>query len=256
MTARVVKVGGNRAEDRAWMREVAQAIAASATPTVLVHGGGKEVSDLQRALGIEPEWADGLRVTTPRVLEVVRMVLSGAVNKRWVAALLDAGVDALGVSGEDAGLLTGEVFRGGAIGRTGEVTRVRTTLLRGWLAAGLTPVISPLTRGADGGGLNVNADDAAAGIAAALGAAELLFVSDVPGVKAGGAWAYALDSVAADALLQSGEAAGGMRPKLRAALGARTGGVGRVRIGDVGMLTDERAGTRIGNLEEAAHAGD
>jgi acetylglutamate kinase len=255
VTARVVKVGGNRAEDLGWIREVAQALAASATPTILVHGGGKEVTDLQRALGIEPEWSDGLRVTTPRVLEVVRMVLSGAVNKRWTAALLDAGVDALGISGEDAGLLTGELSRGGALGRTGEVTRVRTSLLRGWLAAGLTPVISPLTRGPDGGGLNVNADDAASGIAAALGAAELLFVSDVPGVRAGGAWVYALDGVAVDALLESGEAAGGMRPKLRAALRARSEGVGRVRIGDVGMLTDDRAGTRIGNLQEAPHAG-
>jgi acetylglutamate kinase len=255
VTARIVKVGGNRAEDTGWIREVAQALAASAAPTVLVHGGGKEVSDLQRALGIEPEWSDGLRVTTPRVLEVVRMVLSGAVNKRWVAALLDARVDALGVSGEDAGLLTGEISRGGAIGRTGEVTRVRTALLRGWLAAGLTPVISPLTRGADGGGLNVNADDAAGGIAAALGAAELLFVSDVQGVRAGGAWTDALDDAAADALLESGEAAGGMRPKLRAALRARAAGVGRVRIGDVAMLTDDGAGTRIGNLEETAHAG-
>lgn len=255
MTLRVIKVGGNRAEDLDWIREVARGIAASAAPTVLVHGGGKEVSDLQRALGIEPEWSDGLRVTTPRVLEVVRLVLSGGVNKRWVAALLDAGVDALGVSGEDAALLTGEISRGGTIGRTGEVTRVRTPLIRGWVAAGLTPVISPLTRGPDGGGLNVNADDAAASIAAALGAAELLFVSDVPGVKAGGAWTYALDQVAVDALMESGEAAGGMRPKLRAALRARGEGVGRVRIGDVGMLTDDRAGTRIGNLQEAGHAG-
>lgn len=256
MTARVVKVGGTRAEDAGWIREVAQALAAWVAPTILVHGGGKEVSDLQRALGIEPEWSDGLRVTTPRVLQVVRMVLSGSVNKRWTAALLDAGVDALGVSGEDAGLLTGAVSRGGTLGRTGEVTAVRTALLRDWLAAGLTPVISPLTRGADGGGLNVNADDAAAGIAAAVGAAELLFVSDVPGVKAGGGWAHGLDGGAVDALLERGEAAGGMRPKLRAALRARAEGVRRVRIGDVGMLTDERAGTRIGNLEEAAHAGD
>lgn len=255
MTARIVKVGGNRAEDLGWIREVAHALAASATPTILVHGGGKEVSDLQRALGIEPEWSDGLRVTTPRVLEVVRMVLSGAVNKRWVAALLDAGVDALGVSGEDAGLLTGEISRGGTIGRTGEVTRVRTPLLRGWLAAGLTPVLSPLTRGPDGGGLNVNADDAASGIAAALGAAELLFVSDVPGVRAGGAWVDGLHAAAVEGLLDSGEASGGMRPKLRAALRAGNEGVGRVRIGDVGMLTDDRAGTRIGNLQEAAHAG-
>jgi acetylglutamate kinase len=253
---RVVKVGGNRADDAGWIREVSAGIAASRVPTVLVHGGGRDVTELQRALGIEPEWREGLRVTTPRVMEVVRMVLSGGVNKRWVAALLDAGVDALGVSGEDAGLLRGDVLHGGALGRAGEVKEVRTALLAGWLAQGLIPVLSPVTRDADGEGLNVNADDAAASVAAAMGAAELLFVSDVPGVKAGGAWVDALDAGAAEALLASGEAAGGMRPKLRAAMRARAAGVARVRIGDVGMLTDDRAGTRIDTQRETAHAGD
>jgi acetylglutamate kinase len=252
---RVVKVGGNRADDAGWIREVSAGIAASRVPTVLVHGGGKDVTELQRALGIEPEWREGLRVTTPRVLEVVRMVLSGSVNKRWVAALLDAGADAVGISGEDGGLLRGRPLLGGALGQAGEVTEVRTALLDAWLAQGLSPVISPVTRGPDGGGLNVNADDAAASVAAAMGAAELLFVSDVPGVKAGGAWTEMLDGDAAEALLASGEAAGGMRPKLRAALRARAAGVGRVRIGDVAMLTDDGAGTRIETIQEAAHAG-
>lgn len=256
MTARVVKVGGNRADDAAWMSEVARAFAAAPARTVLVHGGGREVSELQRALGIEPEWRDGLRVTTPGVLSVVRMVLSGAVNKRWVGALLDAGVDAVGVSGEDAGLLRGRLLHRGALGRTGEVTAVRTELLRAWLAQGLTPVVSPLTRGADGEGLNVNADDAATGVAAAMGAAELLFVSDVPGVRAGGEWIGKLDADGAALLLDTGEAAGGMRPKLRAAMRARAAGVARVRIGDARMLTDDGAGTRIETTREAAHAGD
>ena len=251
---RVIKVGGNRADDAGWIREVSAGIAASRVPTVLVHGGGKDVTELQRALGLEPEWREGLRVTTPRVMEVVRMVLTGSVNKRWVAALLDAGADAVGISGEDGGLLRGVPLLDGALGRAGEVTEVRTALLDAWLAQGLSPVISPVTRAADGGGLNVNADDAAASIAAAMGAAELLFVSDVPGVKAGGAWVDALDGHATGALLQSGEAAGGMRPKLRAAMRARAAGVGQVRIGDVGMLTDDGAGTRIETIQEAAHA--
>lgn len=253
---RIVKIGGNRADDGGWIREVAAGIAASAVPTVLVHGGGKDVTELQRALGIEPEWRDGLRVTTPRVLEVVRMVLSGGVNKRWVAALIDAGADAVGISGEDGGLLRGRVSHGGALGRTGELVSVRTELLQTWLAQGITPVVSPVTRGPDGDGLNTNADDAAAGVAAWMNAAELLFVSDVPGVKAGGAWVDALDGGAAEALLESGEAAGGMRPKLRAAMRARAAGVGRVRIGAVEMLTDDRAGTRIEITRETAHAGD
>ena len=203
---RIVKVGGNRADDAGWIREVSAGIAASAVPTVLVHGGGKDVTELQRALGIEPEWHDGLRVTTPRVLEVVRMVLSGGVNKRWVAALLDAGADAVGISGEDGALLRGTVSHGGALGRTG--------------------------------------------------AAELCFVSDVPGVKAGGAWVDELDAQAAAGLLESGEAAGAMRPELRAAMRARAAGVGRVRIGAVEMLNDDRAGTRIEITREAVHAGD
>ena len=253
---RIVKIGGNRADDGDWIREVAAGIASSAVPTVLVHGGGKDVTELQRALGIEPEWRDGLRVTTPRVLEVVRMVLSGGVNKRWVAALIGAGADALGISGEDGGLLRGELLHGGALGRAGEVTAVRTSILESWLAQGITPVVSPVTRGPDGEGLNVNADDAAAGIATAMGAAELLFVSDVPGVKAGGQWTDALDAEAAAALLESGEAAGGMRPKLRAAMRARAAGVGRVRIGALEMLTDDGAGTRIEITRETAHAGD
>jgi acetylglutamate kinase len=253
---RVIKIGGNRADDAGWIAEVAQAVAASQVPTVLVHGGGKDVTELQRALGIEPEWRDGLRVTTPRVLEVVRMVLSGGVNKRWVAALIGAGADAAGISGEDGGLLRGELLQGGALGRAGEVTAVRTELLDAWLERGITPVVSPVTRGPDGDGLNVNADDAAAGVASWMRAAELLFVSDVPGVKAGGAWVDELDGAAADALLESGEAAGGMRPKLRAAMRARAAGVGRVRIGAVEMITDDGAGTRIETTRETAHAGD
>jgi acetylglutamate kinase len=252
---RVIKIGGNLADDTVWMRQVAAAVAASGVPTVLVHGGGKEVTELQRAMGIEPEWHDGLRVTTPPVLRVVRMVLSGAVNKRWVAALLDAGADAAGISGEDGGLLEGTISHGGALGRTGELARVRTELLDGWLQREITPVVSPVTRGPDGEGLNVNADDAASGVASWMRAAELLFVSDVPGVRAGGEWMQALDADAAEALLESGEAAGGMRPKLRAALRARAAGVGRVRIGAVEMITDDGAGTRIETTREAAHAG-
>lgn len=253
---RVVKVGGNLADDAAWMRAVAAAIAGSGTPTVLVHGGGKEVSQLQRALGEEPEFRDGLRVTTPRALEAVRMVLSGAVNKRWVSALVTAGADAVGISGEDGGLLEARVSHGGALGRTGELHTVRAPLLMTLLDAGLTPVISPVSRGPDGEGLNVNADDAAAAIAATLGASELLFVSDVACVRGEHGPVAALDADAAEALLGSGVASGGMRPKLRAAFAAAWGGVHRVRIGDLEMLADGDVGTRIEMETEAAHAGD
>ena len=243
MTA-VVKVGGHEVDDPAWLERLARAIAARGGATVVVHGGGKEVTALQRALGAEPEWRDGLRVTTPETMRAVAMVLSGVVNKRIAAALLTAGVDAVGVSGEDGALLRARPARGGALGRTGEVDAVRAALLDAWLAQGLTPVLSPVSRGPGGAPLNVNADDAAAAVAGALGAEELLFVSNVGGVLVRGAVADAVDAGEVEALVADGTAAGGMAPKLRAAARA-AGAVGRVRIGGVEMLADRGAGTRI-----------
>src|SRR5690606_36456061 len=118
-----------------WTARLAAAVAAYTSGTVLVHGGGKEVSDLQRTLGAEPEWFEGLRVTTPEALRAVSMVLSGVVNKRLVAALIGAGRMAAGVSGEDGPILEAVPALGGKLGRTGEVSNVRrellTTLLQG-----------------------------------------------------------------------------------------------------------------------------
>jgi acetylglutamate kinase len=240
----VIKLGGNEVDDREWLARLADAVAARAGQAVLVHGGGKEVTALQRALGAEPEWRDGLRVTSDEGMRAVAMVLSGLVNKRIASALLTAGVDAVGISGEDGALLEADVARGGAMGRIGEVRRVRSALLHGLLAQGLVPVVSPVSRGPDGRALNVNADDAAAAVAAAMGAGELLFVSNVPGVLAGGAVVGAIGADEVEALIADGTAAGGMAPKLRAAARA-AGGVGRVRIGGVEMLGDETAGTRV-----------
>jgi acetylglutamate kinase len=239
----VVKVGGNDVDDREWVARLAVAVRRRG-PTVVVHGGGKEVSDLQRALGAEPEWREGLRVTTPHAMRAVSMVLSGVVNKRLVAALVGAGADALGVSGEDAALLRAAVAKGGAMGRTGKIAEVRVELLRLWLGMGLTPVISPVSRGPDGEPLNVNADDAAAAIASALGAEELLFVSNVPGVLAGGRVRGGVDGDEVETLIDTGVASGGMAPKLRAAARAAHA-VGSVRIGDLQMLRDADAGTRV-----------
>lgn len=240
----VVKVGGNEVDDPAWVARLAREVAGRAGPVVLVHGGGKEVTALQRTLGAEPEWKDGLRVTTPEGMRAVAMVLSGLVNKRIVSALLTAGADAVGISGEDGGLLRAIVARGGAMGRIGEIERVRAELLHAWLAQGLTPVVSPVSRGRDGGALNVNADDAAAAVAGAMQAAELLFVSNVPGVLAGGETIPRIAADRVERLIEDGTAQGGMAPKLRAAARA-AGNVGRVRIGGLEMLNDSTAGTRV-----------
>jgi acetylglutamate kinase len=250
---RVIKVGGNRADDAVWMCAVARAAAAAGTPAVVVHGGGREVTRLQRALGSEPAWRDGLRMTTPEGMEVVRMVLSGTMNKRWVGALLDAGLDAVGISGEDGGLLAARFTAAGPAVRTGAVDRVRGELLLRLLAGGLTPVVSPVSRGPDGGAVNVNADDAAADVAAAVGAAELLFVSDVEGVRRGADTLARVDADGAAELEACGEASGGMIPKLRAALRASARGVPSVRIGGAEMILSPGAGTTVGE-EAPVHA--
>lgn len=240
----VVKVGGNEVDDAEWVARLAREVAGYAGQVVVVHGGGKEVTALQRTLGAEPEWKDGLRVTSPEGMRAVAMVLSGLVNKRIVSALLTAGADAVGVSGEDGGLLRAIVARGGAMGRIGEIERVRAELLRAWIGQGLTPVISPVSRGRDGGPLNVNADDAAAAVAGAMDAGELLFVSNVPGVLANGETVAEIAVDQVERLIDDGTAQGGMAPKLRAAARAADR-VGRVRIGGLEMLRDSTAGTRI-----------
>lgn len=241
----VIKIGGNEVDDPRWVASLASTIAALRGSMVLVHGGGKEISELQRALGAEPQWRDGRRVTTPEALRAVSMVLSGLVNKRLVAALVGAGVRAVGISGEDAGTLRAELLDGGRMGHTGAIREVDTDVIRTLLAAGILPVLSPVSRGEDGGPLNVNADDAAAAVAAALGADRFLMVSNVPGVL----WTDAvLDEVTVpqvEELIGRGIVAGGMAPKLRAAARAAAAGLGEVRIGGLDTLTDPAAGTAI-----------
>jgi len=241
---RVVKVGGNEVDDDAWLASMARLVAAG-PPCVLVHGGGKEISALQRTLGAEPEWRDGLRYTGDESMRAVAMVLSGVVNKRIASAVIGAGGDALGISGEDGSLLRARVARGGALGRVGEIIEVRASLLRAVLSMGMVPVVSPVSRGEAGEPLNVNADDAAAAVAGALGSMELLLISNVDGVLENGVRIPRLASDRIDALIESGVAAGGMAPKLRAARRALEGGVGAVRIGGLDMLGDPSSGTRI-----------
>lgn len=244
---RVVKIGGRAQGDP---QIIAQLVAAAGRGESLavVHGGGDEVSVLQRRLGLEPQFRGGRRVTSAEDLDVVRMVLSGTTNKRLVAQLLSAGVRAVGISGEDAGLLTARVTDP-EFGRVGGEITANTTLLTHLWSGGFIPVVSPLGRDADdpqGRGLNVNGDDAAAAIAAAIGADELLLVADVPGVLGdGGVVIPQLDGTAMQSLIASGVAKGGMAAKLEAAALALRSGVRRVRIGDLRAISDSTAGTRV-----------
>lgn len=246
----VLKVGGRLVEADAGARGLAAAVArflsaaAPGTRVVIVHGGGAQVSALGRRLGDEATFRDGQRVTDDATLRLVSMVLSGEVNKRIVRSLLGAGVPAAGLSGEDGGTIRATVAEDGALGRVGRVEAVEVGLLAALVAAGFVPVVSPVSLAADGGALNVNADLAAVAVAAALEAARLYFLSDVPAVRDGaGVEVVTLAPSEGDRLVASGAAAGGMIPKLAAAREAVAAGIDEVRIGALDALFG--GGTRI-----------
>ena len=251
---RVIKIGGRPQLDPTLPKALAEAQRAAPGSLLVVHGGGDEVSTLQRLYGVEARFSGGRRVTGALDLEIIRMALSGSANKRLVSALIDAGVAAIGLSGEDGGLLTADPLDPAQYGHVGTPAAVNTELLRHLLASGYLPVLSPVSRSTDrtmGATLNVNGDDAAAAIAAALGADELLLVSDVAGVLLGDQPVSALGPDDAQRLIDDGIARGGMAAKLQAALSALEGGVQRVRISDIAAIADTDRGTvltRVGSL--------
>lgn len=244
---RVIKLGGRVQSDATLPAALAAAWAASPM-LVVVHGGGDEVSALQQAVGRVPTFVDGKRVTSLEDLDLLRMALSGSANQRLVATMVGAGLPAVGLSGEDAGMISAVARARATMGEVGTPVMVQPALLRHLLAGGFCPVVSPLARDRDsagGGVLNVNGDDAAAAIAVAIRATELLLISDVDGVLVEGSAVGQLDADVARQLIHSGVARGGMAAKLEAALDALSHGVPRVRIGALRALTDDSCGTVI-----------
>ena len=221
---------------------------------VIVHGGGPQVSAFTRALGREPVFVDGLRVTTAEDLEVVRMVLAGSVNKDVVRLINRHGALAAGLSGEDAGFLRAQRKTGPVdLGFVGEVTEVHpaivTDLLRDFI-----PVIATLAVDDAGQTYNVNADDAAAAVAAALHAQKLIFLTDVAGIlDADGVVIPELRAGDVDALIAAGTLSGGMIPKAQAAVAAIKRGADAVTILDgrtehallLEIFTDQGSGTMV-----------
>ncbi|MBI5709410.1 MAG: acetylglutamate kinase [Candidatus Eisenbacteria bacterium] len=235
----VVKLGGRALEAEgssgagpgaAALRELAAELASLSGGSLLVHGGGAEVSAWCGRLGLAPRFEDGLRVTDPDTLEVAAAVLAGLANKRLVALLRAHGVDAIGLSALDGGIAEcGPHPDAGRLGLVGAVRAMNAALPAALLAQGYTPVLASI--GACGGQLlNLNADDFAAALAAALRAPALLLLSDTPGLRLDGALAPRLDAAGLDAALAHPEVTGGMRPKLLAARAALAGGVARVAI--------------------------
>jgi acetylglutamate kinase len=234
----ILKVGGNEIDDANFLSGLARAVAGMSETPVIVHGGGKEIADLQMKFGLTPRFVEGLRVTDNESLAIAEMVLSGRVNKRIVVALLQAGVDAIGLSGIDRALVRVEKMQhpSGDLGRVGKVVSVRGEVLRDFVARKIVPVVSPISLG-DKGAYNVNADSVACAIAAALNADAVVFVTNVAGVMQDERVIPSLTARAAESLIKSQVVKGGMIPKVRAALDAVAGGAKAARITNLEGLT-------------------
>ena len=225
----VVKLGGSALEHPEALRELAADLTALRR-VVVVHGGGAEVTDWCERLAIVPRFEGGRRVTDPATLEVATAVLAGLANKRLVAALRAAGLDAVGIAALDGGIAEiAPHAEADVLGAVGEIRAIHASLLSTLIERGHVPVVASIGS-REGRLLNLNADDLAGALAAGLRARALLMLSDVEGVSLGGAVVKHLDPAGLAAALANPEVMGGMRPKLAAARAALQGGVPRVAI--------------------------
>jgi acetylglutamate kinase len=258
----VVKYGGNAlagatesdalalfAEDIVLMRLVG-------LKPVVVHGGGPQISDLMNRLGKVTEFRDGLRVTDSETVDIARMVLSGQVNPQIVAAINVHGRFAVGVSGEDASLITASA-KNPALGFVGEVDRINPGILLRLLEDEFIPVVATIGTDSSGQAYNINADTVAGAIAEALGAEKLVYLTDIEGLR------RVVDDPSSlirqtspdelDALMSNGTIAGGMIPKVESCVRAVRGGVRRAHILDgriphvvlLELFTDAGIGTMV-----------
>ncbi len=224
----VIKVGGSTIDRGDAGIDGIAALAKSGERVVVVHGGGPEATRWLEAMGIPSRFVRGRRVTDERVLPVATAVFAGLVNKRLVAALADAGVDAVGISGVDGGLLPCRIADP-ELGFVGEAEAPNPGVLEALLAAGFVPVVAPIGFARVGNRtelVNVNADTVAGALGAALRAAAVSFLTDVEAVRGrGGEPLAVLTASEAQALIAEGVIAGGMIPKVEACLAAAAHGV-------------------------------
>jgi acetylglutamate kinase len=234
----VIKYGGHAMEDPALADLFAQDVVLMrlvGMNPVVVHGGGPQISELMRRLGKEPEFVDGLRVTDAESVDIVRMALVGKVNRDIVAALNQHGSYAVGLSGEDAGLITVEM-RDERLGFVGDVAEIDPSIVHKLCNEELIPVIATVGVDDIGQAYNINADAVAGAIALALQAEKLVYLTDVAGVYADypdeSSLVTGIDAAGLEDLLAAGKADGGMIPKLESCLAALRGGVRRAHILD------------------------
>jgi acetylglutamate kinase len=257
----VVKLGGAAIDqelDRALAQDVLL-LRSVGVRCVLVHGGGPQVDALMRRMGKTPEFRGGLRVTDADTLEIVRMVLTGKINRDLVGTINREALEdpvAVGVSGEDAGLLT-VVPLESSLGYVGDVSHVRASVLERLLDEGLSPVVSTIGADETGQPYNVNADEAARAIAVAMAAEKIVYLTAAPGlledVEDESSLVPRLTSAELRERLDHDSVSAGMIPKLRACADAVDAGVGTAHIIDgrvphallIELLTDEGIGTMV-----------
>ena len=226
--------------------------------TILVHGGGREISEMMRRLGREPKVVNGLRVTDEETMRIAQMVLVGRINQEIVSAINQQGGKAVGLSGKDGNLLLASKKEGpDDLGLVGEIEEVSTEILDILVRAGYVPVVAPIAVGRQGETFNVNADHAAGRLAAAVKAAKLIVLSDVPGILRDrsdeSTLVSALTAAEAQALIDQGIIESGMLPKVQGCLEAIRSGVERCHLIDgrlphailMELLTDAGIGTMI-----------
>jgi acetylglutamate kinase len=223
---------------------------------VVVHGGGPQIGELMDRLGKQAEFRDGLRVTDADTLDIVRMVLVGKVNRDIVGAINVNGPLAVGLSGEDAGLITASAHPG-ALGFVGEVHAVNPTILERLLAQGLIPVVATIGTDESGQAYNINADTVAGAVAEVLGAAKLVYLTDVEGLRKDREDPTTLVRMTTgdelEAMIAEGVISGGMIPKVAACVRAVRSGVAQAHILDgrlphallLEIFSDEGVGTLV-----------
>jgi acetylglutamate kinase len=251
----LVKLGGTLLDTDASRKRLARELAQTmrdGIELVLVHGGGKQMTRFLAERGVESRFVNGLRVSTPEVIDAVLKVLAGTVNQQLVASLVEAGADAVGLSGIDASLTEAEQMTP-ELGAVGRPVRTNPKLLDVLCGSGFLPVVACVAGDRSGNIYNVNADQMAVACAIGFRADRLLFLTDVDGVKnADGQVITTMSPAECRALIDGGVASGGMEAKLNAAVGALQGGIGQVLIAPGAMpgivaraLGGDPVGTRL-----------
>lgn len=254
----VIKYGGAAQADDALRTTFAQDVTLLrkiGINIVIVHGGGKEITQTLSSLNIETRFVDGQRYTDERTMQVVQMVLSGKITPEIVTRINRSGGNAIGLSGADGELVTARKYSEGGkdLGLVGEITGINTTLLNLLLSKGFMPVIAPTGVGNEGEFYNINADFVAAGVASALQAEKLVYLSDVPGVVVQDRLVSSLKEFEARRMIADGEITGGMIPKVTSAFRTIDAGVKKVHMIDgrikhsllLEIFTDEGVGTEL-----------